>query len=63
MSRTAEITRVSLAVEVDGEPHFVNLPLDKMMILVKMAAGLSDTGTLPVVRAPAGYVFQAMGDA
>ena len=61
MSTAAETTRVSIAVEINGAPHFVNLPLDRMMILIKMASSLSDTGSLPVVRATAGYQFQELG--
>lgn len=57
MSTSAEITKVVIAVEVEGKPYFVNLPLDRMMILMKMASGLSDTGALPVVKAPDGYAF------
>lgn len=60
MTRTAEITKVVIAVEIDGAPHFVNLPHERMVILMKLAEGLSDTGALPVVRAPDGYVFQVL---
>lgn len=61
MSRTAEITKVVIAVEIGGAPYFVNLPLDRMMMLMKIASGLSDIGALPVVKAPDGYAFHTLG--
>lgn len=62
MSEGAEITKVVIAVEIAGAPYFVNLPHDRMLILMKLASSLGDDG-LPVVRAPAGYAFHAIGGA
>lgn len=60
MNATAEITKVVIAVEIDGAPYFINLPHDRMVILMKLASSLGDNG-LPVVKAPAGYAFHAIG--
>lgn len=58
---SAEITKVVIAVEIEGATYFVDLPLNRMMILIKMASGLSDSGALPVVKAPDGYKFEVLG--
>jgi hypothetical protein len=55
------ITAVSIAVEIAGKAYFVNLPHDRMLILMKMAEGLSDSGKLGVVAAPAGYSLTPIG--
>jgi hypothetical protein len=54
-----EIEKVSLAVQINGQAYFVALPQESLLILVKMAQGLSDDGSLalPVKKAPPGYVF------
>lgn len=54
------VSRVSLAIEIDGQAYFVVLPHDRLQLLVKMAEGLSDTGTLPVAKCPAGFAFSTM---
>lgn len=56
-----EIGRVTMAVEIDGVPCFVVLPQDRMKMVVTLAASLSDTGKLPVVKAPEGYKFSVIG--
>lgn len=60
MTTTAEITKVVIAVEINGSPYFVRLPHERMVLLMKLAEGLSDSGKLPVSRAPAGYAFQVL---
>lgn len=56
---TKKVGRVCLAVEIDGKPCFVALPQERLLMLVKMAAGLSDTGSLPVIEAP-GFRFEEL---
>ncbi len=53
----AEIGRVAIVVELDGEPKFVALPPDRMRMLIQLAESLSDTGRLPVVKAD-GFRFK-----
>jgi hypothetical protein len=54
-----EVTRVSFAVEIGGEVYHIDLPHDRMLILVQMAASLSDTGELPAKKSP-GYQMQEL---
>lgn len=56
----SEISKVSIAVEIGGKPYFVNLPLDRMLMLMQLGSSLSDSGKLPVVAAPDGYRFTAL---
>jgi hypothetical protein len=56
-----EITRVCMAVEIDGKPHFVMLPQERMLMLVDFAATLSDNGKLPVLAAPDEFKFETLG--
>jgi hypothetical protein len=51
------ISNISLTLEVDGIPKIVMLPQDKLMLLVKLAASLSEDGKLPVRKAPEGFKF------
>ena len=51
-----------MAVEIDGKPYFVGLPQDRMLMLVELAATLSDSGKLPVLAAPDEYKFEVLGD-
>jgi len=53
-----EIGRVSMIVEVDGTPCAVSLPMEQLRLLVQMAAGLSDTGKLPVKKLGKEYSFE-----
>lgn len=55
------ITAVSIAVEIGGKAYFVDLPHDRMMILMKMAEGLNDAGKLSVVAAPESYKLMPVG--
>jgi len=57
-----KIEVISIAVQIDGKPYFVVLDEDKKQILMKMAAGLSDDGKLKVVKAPAEFSFETIGD-
>lgn len=56
----SNITAVSIAVQIDGKPYFVNLPHERMLILMQMASALFDTGRLGVVPAPPGFEFTAL---
>jgi hypothetical protein len=46
-----------VAVEIDGKPHFVVLPHERLLMLMQLAQGLSDDGKLTVVKAPDDYRF------
>lgn len=56
------IEAASIAVQIGGKAYFVSLPHDRMMILMKMAEGLSDSGKLNVVAAPASYKLMPIGE-
>lgn len=56
----SQFTAVSLAVEYEGKPYFVALPQDRLQVLVKLAAGLSDSGSLPLTKAPEGFKFTTL---
>jgi len=58
----AQIGRVSLAVELDGECFFVNLPQDRLRMLVHMSQGLFDNGVFNVVPAPEGFHFADLSE-
>lgn len=53
----SNIEKVSLAVQIEGKMYFVALPQERLQLLIKMAEGLSDTGRLPVIKAPDGFSF------
>lgn len=55
-----EIGRVSVALEVDGKVCFLALPQDRLKMLMNLAVGLSDNGTLPVKKAPNDFKFVEM---
>jgi hypothetical protein len=61
--RTSEIGRINIAVEIDGAVCFVVLPQDKLRLLMNMAAGLSYSGALTVIKAPDDYKFQPIKEA
>jgi hypothetical protein len=56
----SNITAVSIAVQIDGKAYFVNLPHERMLILMQMASALFDGGRLGVVPAPPGFEFTAL---
>lgn len=60
--RSAEITRVAIMVEVDGNPHAVTLPHEQMMVLMKIATGFGENGALPLVALPEGFEFSTVGE-
>ena len=60
--RNAEIDKIALFIETGGQAYAVTLPHDRLMILVQMASGLSDTGTLPVAKLPEGFEFTTIGE-
>jgi hypothetical protein len=57
-SACSVIGRISVCVEVSGRLCFVALPHDRLMLLINLAASLSDNGKLPVVKAPDGFRFE-----
>ena len=54
------ITALSLAVEIDGQAYFVKTEKEHYQILMHMVQGLSPTGKLEVVPAPADFKFTTM---
>lgn len=55
-----EIGRVSMTVEVDGKVCVVVLPHDRMLLLVDLAASLSDSGKLPFKKLGENYKFETI---
>ena len=53
-----EISKVSMIVEIDGAPCVVILPQNKLLILVDLAASLSDSGKLLVKKLGTTYNFE-----
>jgi len=51
MSQEKSIGRVALLVEIDGQAYYVNLPQDRLKLVVRLAQSLSDNGVLPVQKA------------
>jgi hypothetical protein len=60
---TGQIGRISIAVELGGKTHFVNLPQDRLRMLVANAAMLSDNGVLSLIEAPDGFRFTTLEEA
>lgn len=52
--------RIALVVELDGVPHYIALPQDRLKILLQLAQGLCDSGKLPVKKAPEGTEFMEL---
>jgi len=51
---TGTLEKVSLAVQIDGVGYYVALPQDRLVILVKLAEGLTDDGQITLQLMPAG---------
>ena len=62
MSRVADITKVAMFVETEGKLYTVSLPHEQMIILCNLAASLSESGALPLVKLPEGFEFTTIGD-
>ncbi|WP_270827891.1 hypothetical protein [Aeromonas sp. Y318-1] len=56
------ITKLSLAIEIDGEAFFVKTEKDHYQLILTMVQGLSPTGKLEVVRATADFKFTTMAE-
>ncbi|MGL5179229.1 MAG: hypothetical protein ACRC8N_14055 [Aeromonas veronii] len=56
------ISKLSVAVEVDGKPYFVKVDPEHTEIILHMLQGLSPTRSLDVMRAPADFKFTTMGE-
>ncbi len=56
------VSKLSITVEVDGKPCFVKVDPEHTEIILHMLQGLSPTGSLEVIRAPAGFKFTTMGE-
>ena len=55
-----KIGKVSMMVEVDGKACVVVLPKERMLMLVDLAASLSDSGKLPVKKLGSEYKFETI---
>lgn len=58
----SQFTKMSLAVEYEGQLYFVHLPKDRQDMALQMVAACCDDGKLPLSKAPADYKFQAIGE-
>ncbi len=56
------ITKLSLAIEIDGEAFFVKTEKDHYQLILQMVQGLSPTGKLEVVRAPANIEMTTLAE-
>lgn len=57
------VSKVCMAVEINGKAYFVNLPQDRMLsLLIPMTAALADNGQLNVYPAPDGFEFKSMAE-
>jgi len=54
------ISKLSIAVEIDGKAHLVVLPKGTKELALRMLAGLNENNILDVVEAPEGYEFESM---
>jgi hypothetical protein len=58
----SQFTKMSLAVEYEGQLYFVALPKDRESMALQMIAACCDGGKLPLRKAPADYKFQVIGE-
>lgn len=56
------ITKLSLAIEIDGETFFVKTEEDHYQLILNMVQGLSPTGKLEIVRSPADFKFTTLAE-
>ena len=56
------ISKLSITVEIDGKPCFVKVDPEHTEIILRMVQGLSPTGKLEVIRAPADFKFTTLGE-
>lgn len=56
------VSKLSISVEVDGKPCFVKVDPEHTEIILHMLQGLSPTGALEVIRAPADFKFTTLGE-
>ena len=59
MSEAKVIEKISISVQISGNPYFVVMSHDKMMLLINLATSLSD-GSLKVKKAPEGFKFTTL---
>lgn len=55
-----KIDALCLAFESDGRSYFVNTKKEDWALILRMVQGLSETGKLEVVPAPAGVKFTTL---
>ncbi|MNF51124.1 hypothetical protein D3C85_1430570 [compost metagenome] len=57
-----KIDALSLAFESDGHTYFVNTKQEDWTLILRMVQGMSQTGKLEVVPAPAGVKFTTLAE-
>jgi len=57
-----KVDKLTIAVEIEGEPYFVLIPSENKEAAIIMLQGLSKNGKLNVVKAPDGTKFEAIGN-
>ena len=55
-----KIGRISIVVEIDGNPCAVVLPDERLRMLIDLASSLSDSGKLPVKKLGDDYKFHEL---
>lgn len=55
-----KIDALCLAFESDGHTYFVNTQKEDWVLILRMVQGMSQTGKLEVVQAPAGVKFTTL---
>ena len=55
-----EIEKVSIAVQIKGQVYYVNLPQEQLKLVVRIASGLSESGSLRVTKAPEGQFLEVI---
>ncbi len=58
--KISAVSRISLALEMGGRPYFVVLPHEGLLLLLNLAASMSDGGQLKVTPAPEGFRFTTL---
>jgi hypothetical protein len=57
-----KITKASLVLEINGEPHFALLDGIDINLMCDLIAGLTDTGKLKVIKAPESFKFENLSN-
>jgi hypothetical protein len=58
--KISAVSRISIGIEMGGRPYFVVLPHEGLLLLLNLAASMSDGGQLKVTPAPEGFHFKTL---